>query len=71
MEQFFDLIDDPWETVNLADDPRYADAVSHCRAKLFALEAQLRRRPLRQGRAREIVRRWAVPLKDAWAAHST
>jgi arylsulfatase A-like enzyme len=32
--QLFDLRDDPWETHNLADDPRHADTISRLRAEL-------------------------------------
>ena len=66
LEQLFDLLDDPWETQNLAGDPGYAGAISGCRDRLFAFEARLRRRPLRRGCSREIVRAWAGPLQERW-----
>ena len=67
LEQFFDLVDDPWETRNLAGDPQYAAELSDCRDNLFRYEALLHRRPLRDGRPRDIVRAWAGPLRQRWA----
>ena len=68
LEQLFDLVDDPWETKNLAGDPEYAGAPSDCRGILFRFEARLHRRPLRDGRPRDVVRTWAGPLCERWAA---
>ena len=69
-EQLFDLVDDPWETRNLAGGPQYAGPLSDCREKLFRLEARLNRRPLREGLPRDVVRAWGGPLRERWVAHS-
>ena len=67
LEQLFDLRDDPWETKNLAGDPNYAGALSGLRETLFRFEAQLDRRPLRDGRPRRVVSAWGDALRERWA----
>ena len=68
MEQLFDLVDDPLETKNLVGDSRYDGALADCREKLFRFEKNLHRRPLRDGRPRDIVRKWSGQLHERWAA---
>ena len=65
-EQIFDLENDPMETKNLAGCAAYLEILADCREKLFLSEGNLNRRPLREGRAREIVREWVGPLNKRW-----
>ncbi len=67
LEQLFDLIDDPLETNNLAGDSRYNDTIADCREKLFSFEKKLRRRPLRDGRPRDYLRKLSEQLLERWA----
>ena len=67
LEQLFDLRDDPGETKNLAEDPRYTGTLSDLRKSLFHFEDGLQRRPLREGHPRRVVRRWGDALRERWA----
>lgn len=69
LEQLFDLVDDPWETNNLAGDSRYEGALTDCREKLFRFEEKLHRRPMRDGRPRNVVRAWSERLTNRWATN--
>ncbi len=71
LEQLFDLVEDPWETKNLAGEARYDATLADCREKLFSFEKNLRRRPLRDGRPRETVRKWSEQLRERWALHES
>lgn len=68
--QLFDLVTDPDETVNLADDPALESVVSACRELLITEELSLTRRPLQTGRPRNVVRAAHTLLLDAWNRES-
>ena len=56
----------PSETVNLADVAAYSETVEACREKLFAQEAELRRRQIVHQGSQRIISNWGKRLKDYW-----
>ncbi len=64
--QLFDLQEDPWETRNLAGQPRYEDAINSCRADLLAHEATLNRWQIEQPNPRSVISNWGERLRSHW-----
>ena len=64
--QLFDRHAVPSETVNLADVAAYSETVEACREKLFAQEAELRRRHIVHPGAQRIISHWGKRLNAYW-----
>lgn len=65
IEQLFDLGTDPWEKVNLAFDPEYADICRELKEQLQEFERGLCRRPITADCTRRIISNWSERIKNS------
>ena len=66
LAQLFDKHVDPWETVNLAEDPEYQEVVERCRRKLLAQESQLNRQQIVHPGPQRVISNWGKRLQEYW-----
>ncbi len=69
LEELYDLIADPGETVNLAYDRGHTAVIERFRVRADQVEADRRSRPLTDPRAVETARRWGDALLAYWQKH--
>ena len=64
--QLFNKHTDPWETVNLADDPEYHEVIKSSRDKLIEQESSLNRQQIVHPNPKRIITNWGNRLREYW-----
>lgn len=64
--QLFNKHTDPWETVNLADDPEYQEVIKSSRDKLLEQESSLNRQQIVHPNPKRIITNWGNRLREYW-----